>query len=143
MTIFSWLEKQWRQPTFSTLLEYRKIVFILLAIVVIHIVSTGMDFGLWSCPVKTTLGVKCPGCGLSHAIIYMLRGEWSSALKEHVFAPLFVLGFLFAALMVLLPVQRYQKINHRIKLLEEKTGFFNVIMVVLVVYWIIRMFIKA
>lgn len=143
MTIFFWLKKQWRYPTFSTLLKHRKTVLIYLAIVVVYMVSAAIGFGFWSCPIKKTLGVQCPGCGLSHAIIDLWRGKWSLALKEHGFAPLFVVGFLFAAVMVLLPVQSYQKANQRIKLLEEKTGFFNVIMAALVVYWIIRMFVRT
>jgi hypothetical protein len=143
MTIFSWLEKQWRHPTFSSLIEHRKIVFFLLVVIVIHIVSTGIGYGLWPCPIKTTLGFKCPGCGLSHAIVSMSRGEWDVAMKEHVFAPLFVLGFLMLSGIVLLPAQLYQQVYFRIKLLEEKTGFFNLMMAAMVIYWIVRMLDKT
>ncbi len=142
MTIFSWLKKQWRYPTFSTLLERRKVVFFLLVVIAIYFVSTGMDFCLWRCPIKTTLGLNCPGCGLGQAILYLLQGEWNLAMKEHLFAPLFVLGFLMMTGMLLLPVPWYDKVNRKIRWLEEKTGFFNVIMAGLVIYWVIRMFIK-
>jgi hypothetical protein len=143
MTIFPWLEKQWRYPTFSSLIKHRKVVLFLLVIIVIHLFSTGIGFGLWPCPIKTTLGFKCPGCGLSQAIVHLLHGRYDLAIKEHLFAPLFVLGFFMMAGMALLPVQLYQKVTLRIELLEKKTGFFNIMMAALVVYWIVRMFVKA
>jgi hypothetical protein len=143
MTLFSWLEKQWRHAAFSSFIEHRKIVIFILVIIAIHFVSTGIGFGFWPCPIKTTLGFKCPGCGLSHAVVSMLRGEWDLAVKEHLFAPIFVLGFLMMAGIVLLPARLYQQVNDRIKLFEEKTGFFNLIMAALVIYWIVRMFVKT
>ena len=30
---------------------------------------------------------ECPGCGLGHALGFLVRGEWSQALDSHIFAP--------------------------------------------------------
>lgn len=29
----------------------------------------------------------CPGCGLGHAMGFLARGEWASAIESHVFSP--------------------------------------------------------
>ena len=139
-TLRSWFAEQWCRPTFSNLLKRRRIIFLLLIIVVIHLVLTKINVDFWQCPVKTFLGFRCPGCGLSHAILYLFHGKWRLAIIEHLFAPVFVLGFLIMIVVILLPLSYYQKVVTKIELLELRTGFFNVIMLCLVIYWISRMF---
>jgi hypothetical protein len=39
------------------------------------------------------LGVSCPGCGLTRSFIYLARGDWQQAWREH------RLGWLVAALV--------------------------------------------
>jgi hypothetical protein len=56
------------------------------------------DFPL--CPMASTLGVPCPGCGLTRATLALLRGEFSAAFRFHplvwLLTPLFV-GFMASA----------------------------------------------
>ena len=46
-------------------------------------------FGLavWSefplCPIAGSLGIPCPGCGLTRASLALLRGDWHEALHFH------------------------------------------------------------
>lgn len=35
------------------------------------------------CPIKETTGVSCPGCGMSRALISMLKFDWSTAVHYH------------------------------------------------------------
>ena len=35
------------------------------------------------CPIKAIFNVNCPGCGLTHATIYMFQGQFKSAFKEN------------------------------------------------------------
>jgi hypothetical protein len=139
----SWLISQYRIPTFSNLLKRRKIVILLTAIVAVHLFMTQLGVVLWKCPVKSVLGFRCPGCGLSKAIVVLFHGNWQLAIREHLFAPFFVLGFLFMIAMVLLPVPLYQRVLNRMEWLEKKTGFFNAVMVGLVFYWAARMVVQA
>jgi hypothetical protein len=48
-----------------------------------------------TCAVRTLLGVKCPGCGLTRAIIRLARADWQGSFHQH------RLGGLFALLIVL------------------------------------------
>ena len=47
--------------------------------------------GISSCPVRRLIGLPCPGCGVSRALLALGRGEWASALALHPLAPLLVL----------------------------------------------------
>lgn len=35
------------------------------------------------CPIKAIFNVNCPGCGLTHATIYMFQGQFENAFKEN------------------------------------------------------------
>lgn len=66
-------------------------------------VATWQGFPL--CPLAGSLGVPCPGCGLTRATLALLRGHVREALHFHplvwLLTPLFV-GFVGAALLELL-----------------------------------------
>jgi len=44
-------------------------------------VAVWSDFPL--CPIAGSLGVPCPGCGLTRATLALLHGDWQSALRFH------------------------------------------------------------
>lgn len=47
------------------------------------------------CPVKILLGIPCPGCGLTHACIYILTFRWKLAWEWNPAAFLWVPSILF------------------------------------------------
>lgn len=54
----------------------------LLAVGILAVVPTADD-GLTVCPFALTTGIACPGCGMTRAAGYLLRGDLSSALRYH------------------------------------------------------------
>ena len=76
------------------------------------------DMPGWPCPVKAVLGVPCPGCALSTAVVPLVRGIWSYALRDHAFAPLFLL---------------------RIMTLERRIGIVAFLLLGVIVYWVLRL----
>ena len=56
----------------------RKLIAMPVVITVYFVFS--MTTGIYiSCPFRCITGLKCPGCGLTHMILYLLRGRMFSA----------------------------------------------------------------
>lgn len=49
------------------------------------------DDGLTVCPVALLTGMACPGCGMSRAIAWLLRGDLERSVSYHPLAPLVVI----------------------------------------------------
>jgi hypothetical protein len=43
--------------------------------------------GVLPCPVRRIVGLPCPGCGMTRALLLLAHGEWRSALRLHPLAP--------------------------------------------------------
>lgn len=59
------------------------------------------------CPIKAIFGIDCPGCGLTHATIYMLTGRVSDAINANYTV------FLWWGLIILFFIDRY---IHKLKI---------------------------
>jgi hypothetical protein len=138
-SIQSRFQTQIHRPILTVLLRNRWQAQILVAVVILHLVFGVLDFEIWRCPVKTVTGIRCPGCGLSTAILYMVHGKLFKMLHEHAFAPFFSIGILIIAIISFLPERSYSAAVHRIALFEERSGFFSYFLAGFIVYWIIRL----
>lgn len=82
----------------------RPVRFALLASV-LGLVGGAMSLGFPLCPMAASLGVPCPGCGLTRATLALLRGDIRAALHFHplvwLLTPLFV-SFVGSAIWQLL-----------------------------------------
>ena len=47
---------------------------------------------MWTCPFKALTGLRCPGCGLTHAAIHLMHLNFNGAFRAKA---LFVLIFLY------------------------------------------------
>lgn len=56
-----------------------------------------LEAHLLTCPIKSTFGIECPGCGMQRAFIALLRGDLSGSLHYH--AALIPFLFTLMALM--------------------------------------------
>jgi hypothetical protein len=95
----------------------------------------------WRSPLHSTLGIPDFGCGLTRAILALLRGNWRTSLTLHAFAPFFVVALILIALAAILPATLREKIIVQIEVLERRTGLTTILLVGLVVYWLARLLI--
>lgn len=43
----------------------------------------GIPEGLTFCPFKLVTGRDCPGCGMGHAVVYAMRGDFARSFHSH------------------------------------------------------------
>ena len=78
-------------PVLAPLVQDRRITLILMGVAALQVWLTAMGFPGWQCPIKSSLGVSCPGCGLSSGIVLLIQGQWQTAVSVHAFAPVFLI----------------------------------------------------
>jgi hypothetical protein len=44
----------------------------------------GIPEGLVLCPIRLLTGHRCPGCGMGHAVVYAMRGDFAASFHCHV-----------------------------------------------------------
>ena len=136
---FSKLKRQFYIPVFSNILRQRWLVFLLVSVVIVHLAVSSFGYEIWRCPIKSTFGIPCPGCGLSSAIISLLQGKWKTAFLHHAFAGIFLIGFTVAIGVSLLPFHDNKMVVNWISKFERCTGLFTYLMMALMIYWIMRL----
>ena len=129
-------------PLFLTkLVENRKHALILIVFVLIYILCSILEIDVWKCPIKTTLHIPCPGCGLTHAIFHLFQGHWEVAFREHALAPVFIVGFFSVFIITIMPSGLHNKLKNRMNAFETRTWISPVFFILLFFYWIIKNFI--
>ena len=109
------------------------------SILQLGLVSAGLPG--WQSPLHSTFGIPDPGCGLSRAIVALLRGDWRTSLTFHAFAPLFVVALSLIAITTILPPRSRDKIVTFIEYWERQTGLTAISLIGLIIYWVARMLI--
>lgn len=126
-------------PVLAPLVRNRLIIFVLTGVAVAQVWLTAVGLPAWQCPFRSALGIPCPGCGLSTAIVFLIHGEWRAAMTTHAFAPLFLAGFALMAVVAVMPDHLHRAAVHRIEVLERSTGFVGFLLMSMVVYWLLRL----
>lgn len=93
----------------------------------------------WACPIKSTTGIPCPGCGLTAATELLLHGQWRASLQTHLFAPIFLIGFIILTVGVLSPEKPRRRLIAAIANLEQRTGLVAWVLLCLLIYWGFRL----
>jgi len=137
--ILAWIKGQLSIPILAPLLEQRWVALLLEGIATLQVALVATGLGGWQCPVRTVLGIPCPGCGLTRAMVLLLRGEWQAALSTHIFAPLFLAGLALMAVVTVLPQPLHREAIRQIAALERRMGIVTWALVGLVVYWSVRL----
>jgi len=99
-----------------------------------------VDFPL--CPLASTFGIPCPGCGLTRATLALLRGDIHAALRFHplvwLLAPLFVVAMV-ATFIELVRAPETQRAERRPWLSARATSLLAASALVLTLaVWLLR-----
>lgn len=127
------------KPILTELLENRPACAIVVGAAAVHGSMLGLGLPTWQCPIQHTLGIPCPGCGLSRAVSALLVGDWQTSVTYHAFAPLLLAGLLVIGLVALLPAQRRGQAIELVRRVETRTGVVALAVIGLVVYWLARL----
>jgi hypothetical protein len=128
-----------RATPLGALLTNRRLSLVLLTLGLAQLGLSAAGWPAWTCPVKASLGIPCPGCGLTTATLLLLRGEFRAALHVHLFAPLVPLGLISVALLALLPSRRRERALESVIGWERRWRLAVWLAWALVVYWGLRL----
>lgn len=95
----------------------------------------------WPCPFLHVVGLPCPGCGLSRAMVALLHGDWRTSLDLHAFAPIFALALVLVIWATILPQKQRIWLVSQLEIVERRTGITAILLIGLVLYWLVRLLI--
>ena len=125
-------------PVLGPLVRNRQTIVLLAAVTIVQVALTAAGSITWQCPVKSTLGVACPACGLTRAMVLFAQGHWKAAIDLHAFAPIFFGAGIFLVAGSILPAGLQQKIASQITAFERVTGIVGLLVLSILAYWILR-----
>jgi len=123
----------------SPLLRDRKFALVVAGTAGVQIALVSLSLPGWVCPFFRVTGIPCPGCGLTRAVILLLKGDVQGSLRFHAFAPILLLTAVSLILFLVLPRSITQPTIAKVELLEQRTGFTVIILVGLILYWLARL----
>jgi len=129
------------KPFFALLLQKRRITLVLLCAITLQTVLISVGLRGWPCPIHSTFGIPCPGCGLSTAMTLLIKGDWQSAIHTHAFAPVFLFAIVLMGIVSILPKNIHRKAVLQIAAIEKHTAFAAYILFGIMIYWIFRLFV--
>ncbi len=127
------------RPVFSTVLENRAETSMIVGFGIVHLGSNLLGVTFWSCPILSTTGMPCPGCGLTHATMQLLHGDLIDSLKTHAFAPVFLVALLLMVVVLFMPKSVRSRIINFVNRLETRNGITAWVFCLLMFYWAVRL----
>jgi hypothetical protein len=133
------LKQDFSTPLVANLLEQRRMSLAILGAVGLQAGLTMAGLPGWPCLFRHSLGIPCPGCGLSRAMAALLQGQWDTALNFHAFAPLVLVIILLVAMAALLPDRSRRRFIGSIARLERRSGVGALLVAGMLIYWLGRL----
>jgi hypothetical protein len=127
------------QPVLATILRDRRLGSIICGTALLQLLLAWFGLPGWTCPLFHTFGIPCPGCGMTRATLFLVRGDWKQALTMHAYAPILILGLLIITLCTVAPRNHVDKIIVRTETIERYTGITFILLSGLIVYWLARL----
>jgi hypothetical protein len=138
--IYNRLIKGFFTPVLAPLLQNRWLIFIFAAFGMAQLLLVFFELTGWQCPIYATLGVICPGCGMTTAITLLLRGHWQLAVQTHAFAPVILIVLIMMLVSMGLGSAYLRKFSAGVERLERKSGITAILLLSMVAYWLLRIF---
>jgi hypothetical protein len=126
-------------PILASLMRERPVALSITGFALTQVILVANHLPGWPCPLLSLFGVPCPGCGLSRAIGAMVRGDWSTMITFHAFAPLFGIALVLIAIAAFLPDPHRRGLYALVELVERRTGATALLLVALLLYWAARL----
>jgi hypothetical protein len=134
----AWASGWFFTPFLGPLLQNRLIIGTLAVMTTLQVGLTAAGLPAWQCPLNATLGVPCPGCGLTRAMVLLIQGHWHTSFHSHAFAPIFLIGVMVLTIISIAPKKFQEKATRWTTEFEKRTGVVAVLMMALLIYWIFR-----
>lgn len=106
---------------------------------VAHLALAGSSQANLGCSLQTLTGLRCPGCGLTTAMLDLLCGRWTEAIAHHAFVPVFCFALILITFAAVLPEWWRQQLVGAVGRFEQRTGIMPLIAFALVLYGCFRM----
>lgn len=133
------LKQDFSTPLIANLLEQRRMRLAFLGAVGLQAGLTLAGLPGWPCLFRHSLGIPCPGCGLSRAMAALLQGEWGTAFSFHAFAPLILMLIFLVAVATLLPDRPRRRLIEALAGLERRSGLGALVVAGMLLYWLGRL----
>lgn len=127
-------------PVLGPLMQRRWIVALLSVAVCAWVALSTIGTNMWHCPLRSTLGVPCPGCGLTRAMVQLIQGNWEAAISLHAFAPIVMAMGILVAAGSALPARPRKPLVARVTDFERRTGITALLILSALAYWILRIY---
>lgn len=125
-------------PVLAPLVASRGLAGLMLAAAAVQAGLTFSGYGLWSCPVQSTLGLPCPGCGISRGLVSLITGHWQAAVHLHSFSPFVLAALIITGVCSLLPERSHHRAVNIIAGVEKSTGISFMIIIGMLAVWVFR-----
>ena len=125
----------------TRLIENRNRARIVTLFVMVYALFFVLNIDAWQCPIKSSFGIPCPGCGLTHAIFDLIRGNWKASFQEHPFAPVVLIGILVVFIASILPASWHVRMKDQLSSIEQRFPVVLFFLILLFFYWIIHLII--
>ena len=111
-----------RAPILAPILASRRLALALFIIGSAQAALTLSGYGIWQCPIQSTLGLPCPGCGVSRGVASLVSGHWQSAIHFHLLSPIVLGAILMLGAISLLPQNSHNMAVQIVAGVEKNTG---------------------
>ena len=125
-------------PVLGPLMQRRRAIALLATTVFAMVELTAAGITTWQCPLRSTLGIICPGCGLTRAIALLVQGHWQAAISLHAFAPVVLAIGILLAVGSVMPERPRKKMVGQITDFERRTGITALLILSALIYWVLR-----
>ncbi|MBC6435034.1 DUF2752 domain-containing protein [Nostoc sp. HG1] len=123
----------------SPLVKHRRSCLAICGSVGLHLTLVTFNLPSWQCPIRSSLGIPCPGCGLSRAMVAIAHGDWQRAMTIHAFAPIAIIVLSIVLVATFLPKSARIQLGNRLEKIERQSGITALLLSISLIYWLVRL----